>query len=123
MLALRPKRTPLGLTRNTCPLAERRPKISEGLLPRTRLSAMAEALGCAKLTASVLPIEKLCQLRMAFWVAWLICRLEAVGCEMVAWPAATSPPVGRAKLLWGAAIRAPATATARAVGRVFNRYL
>ena len=26
-----------------------------------------------------------------------ICMLLAVGCEMVAWPAATSPPVGSAR--------------------------
>ena len=32
------KITPAGLIRKSCPLAESDPKISEGLLPRTRLS-------------------------------------------------------------------------------------
>ena len=40
-----PNRMPLGLTRNTLPLAERLPKIADGSGPSTRLSATELLLG------------------------------------------------------------------------------
>ena len=95
-LAPRANSTPLGLTRKICPLAVRRPKISEGLLPSTRLSATLDAPGCRKRTHSDEPMEKLVQLRMAFCDAWSICSVCALGWETVAEPAATWPPVGSA---------------------------
>src|SRR5438093_2377208 len=92
--ALGAKSTPFGLLRNTWPLAVRRPKISDGLLPRTRLSAIAEELGWLKFTQAFEPIEKLFHSRIAFWLAWSTCILFAPGREMVALPAVTWPPVG-----------------------------
>src|SRR5678815_3689766 len=85
--------TPLGLVRNTWPLAVRRPKISDGLFPSTRLRATADELGWLKLTHALEPIEKLCQFRIAFCDVWSICSLLVLD-EMLALPAATLPPVG-----------------------------
>ncbi len=62
--------------------------------PRTRLSAMALLLGCTNVTLSFAPIEKLCQLSTAFWLAcWTMTLPEPVA--IVALPAATEPPPGR----------------------------
>src|SRR5438128_12514121 len=91
--ALGAKSTPFGLVRKTWPLAVMRPKISDGLLPVTRLSAMAEELGWLKLTQALEPIEKLCQLRIAELVLCVTCMFDPE-VEMVAAPAATDPPVG-----------------------------
>src|SRR5258706_9054557 len=91
--ALGAKSTPFGLVRKTWPLAVRRPKISEGLLPITRLSAIAEELGWLKLTQAPEPIEKLSHCRIAFCVDWSICILLPLD-EMVALPAVTLPPAG-----------------------------
>src|ERR1043166_7152447 len=91
--ALGPKSTPFGLVRKTWPLALSRPKISLGLLPSTRLSAIADELGWVKLTAALEPIEKLCQLRMAEFVLCVICMFGPE-VEMFALPAATLPPLG-----------------------------
>src|SRR5882762_11915001 len=73
--ALRAKRMPFGLLKKTEPLAVRRPKISDGLLPVTRFSAIAEELGWLKLTHALEPTEKLSQLRIALFVDWSICSL------------------------------------------------
>src|SRR5947207_1401787 len=83
--------TPLVLTRNTCPLEVRRPKISDGLMPRTRLSAIADELGWLKLTQAPEPIENVCQLRIALLVLWSTCSLLPV-VVMVALPETTWPP-------------------------------
>ncbi|MNY29499.1 hypothetical protein D3C86_1635450 [compost metagenome] len=40
-----PNRMPLGLTRKTLPLADRLPRIADGSVPTTRLSATALELG------------------------------------------------------------------------------
>jgi len=90
----RPNSTPFGLTRNSCPFDDKRPKISEALLPSTRLSAIDEAFGCWNTTEFPAPMEKVCQLRIAFWEVWLTCSEEAFGAVIVAVPAATWPPVG-----------------------------
>src|SRR2546421_5116397 len=91
--ALGAKSTPFGLVRKTWPLAVRRPKISDGLLPRTRLSAIAEELGWLKLTQAPEPMENVSHCRIAFCVDWSICSLLALD-EMVALPEVTLPPVG-----------------------------
>src|SRR5207244_3981189 len=91
--ALGAKSTPFGLVRKTWPLAVRRPKISERLLPTTRLRAIAEELGWVKLTQAFEPIEKLSHCRIAFCEYWSICSLFALD-EIAALPAVTLPPVG-----------------------------
>src|SRR5258706_2033519 len=93
--ALGANSTPFGLVRKTWPFAVRRPKISDGLLPRTRLSAIAEELGWLKLTQALEPMEKVSHCRIAFCVDWSICSLFALD-EIVALPAVTLPPVGSA---------------------------
>ena len=84
---------PFGLVKKICPFAVRWPKISDGLLPVTRLSAIAEELGWLKLTQALEPIEKLCQLRIAELVLCVTCMFDPE-VEMLAAPAATDPPVG-----------------------------
>ena len=79
-LALGAKRTPLGLLRNTWPLAVMRPKISDGLLPSTRLTVIEEALGWLKFTHAPEPIEKLAQLIVPLSVLWVICSLLSPCC-------------------------------------------
>src|SRR5215510_13553025 len=94
--AVLPKRTPLGLTRNTWPLAVIRPRISEPpdeLV--TRFSTTEEELGCAKLTLALDPMLKLDQLMIAFGVAWFT-SMRAPDWLIAAAPAATCPPVGSA---------------------------
>src|SRR4051812_40037220 len=94
--AVLPKSTPLGLTRNTWPLAVRRPRISEPpdeLV--TRFSTTEEELGCAKLTLAPDPILKLDQLMIACWVPWFTPMREP-DWVIVALPAATCPPLGSA---------------------------
>src|SRR5436190_11023954 len=96
--------TPPGLVRNTWPLAVRRPKISDGLVPMTRFSATAEELGWLKFTHALEPMEKVSQFRIAFCVYWSICSL-LVPDEMVALPDVTVPPVGSVlALVWANAL-------------------
>ena len=90
-----PNRMPFGLTRNTLPLADRLPRMLEGSEPSTRLSATELLLGCTNWTASPAAMLKLCQLIAAFWVDWLMVVLPAP-VLMLAPPAATTPPAGRA---------------------------
>src|SRR2546428_7834700 len=96
--ALGAKSTPFGLVRKTWPLAVMRPKISDGLVPITRFSAMADELGWLKLTQALEPIEKLSHCRIALLVDWSICSLLGLY-ESVAAPAVTWPPVGSALAL------------------------
>src|SRR5438874_1664061 len=91
--APRAKSTPFGLLRKIWPFAVSRPKISDGLLPRTRFSAIAEELGWLKFTQAPEPIEKLCQLRIAEFELCVICRFDPE-LEMLAEPAVTVAPVG-----------------------------
>src|SRR6185369_7651700 len=88
-------RMPFGFTRNTLPLADRLPRMLEGSGPVTRLSATELEFGCTNLTASTCPILKLCQLMAAFWLDWVMVMVPAPP-EIVALPAETAPPVGRA---------------------------
>ena len=101
-LAVAPNRMPFGLTRKIWPLEVNEPKISEALLPSTRFSATAEAEGCWNTTELPAPIEKLCQFRIAFCEPWFTSSELAAGLEIVADPAATWPPVGRAWACTGA---------------------
>jgi hypothetical protein len=67
----------------------------DGSVPITRFSATDWLLGWTKATPSPAPMLKLCQLMAAFWLDWLMVR--APGPEpMLAAPAVTWPPVGRA---------------------------
>ena len=63
----------------------------------TRFSATDDAFGCTKLTLSFAPIEKLCQLMIAFCVACVTCVLVAEGRVTLALPAITCAPLGAAK--------------------------
>src|SRR2546421_10228618 len=74
-LALGANRTPFGLLRKTWPLAVMRPKMSDGLLPRTRLTVSEEALGWLKFTHALEPMVKLFQLIVPLSVTWSICSL------------------------------------------------
>ena len=88
-----PNRMPLGLTRNTLPLAERLPRMLDGSEPTTRLSATELLLGCTNCTDSPALIPKLCQLMATFDVVWVMVIFPEVP-PMLAAPAATTPPTG-----------------------------
>jgi len=94
--APRPKSMPLGLSRNTLPLAVRLPRMLEGSGPSTRLRAIELLSGCTNWTASVAPMLKLCQLIATFWLVWVMVVLPAE-LLMAAPPSVTTPPTGRAK--------------------------
>ncbi|MNN26990.1 hypothetical protein D3C81_1405120 [compost metagenome] len=98
-----PNTTPLGLTRNTRPLAVRRPAISEGMPPVTRLSSMLLTPGWLMSTRFCPPIENVSQLTMArslvccraiapgvarFWVTEPLTGLNPVGSSATAQPGA-----------------------------------
>src|SRR5580658_1264444 len=93
--ALAPNSTPFGLTRNTWPLAERLPRMLDGLDPVTRLRATELLFGWANDTDSPWAMPKLCQSRIAFWLVCLMV-IDAPELATVAAPATTEPPVGRA---------------------------
>ncbi len=93
--AFGPNRMPLGLTRNTLPLADRLPKIADGSGPVTRFRATELLFGWANRTDSLGAMLKLCQLITAFWLVWLTVSARPPP-ERLAEPAATWPPVGRA---------------------------
>ena len=80
-------RIPLGLTRNTRPLAVICPAISLVVLPVTRLSSADVAPGWLMSTRPPAPTEKLCQLMIARSLVWVICIAPAEGFAMVAAPA------------------------------------
>ena len=91
------KNTPLGLLKNTWPLAVMRPKIWLGLLSFTRLSVMAFALGCTKFTEAELPRLKVSQFTTARWLLWF--TVSAAACAVAVWlrvavPRTTLPPLG-----------------------------
>src|SRR3984893_2798156 len=67
----------------------------EGALVVTRLRIADELFGCAMLTALPCPIEKPCQLTIAFWLDCVMVSCVADGCAIATLPAATLPPVGR----------------------------
>ncbi len=90
----------------TCPLAVMRPKIWLGSALITRLSVTLAVLGCWNCTWASLPTLKVCQLMAARSVLWLITMFEPLWL-MLALPALTWPPVGRA--LTGGAVCAWAT--------------
>ena len=69
-----PNSTPFGFTRNTWPFEVSRPWMFEASTPTTRFSATALAPGWMKLTCASAPMLKLCQLMLAFWLAWLMSR-------------------------------------------------
>src|SRR5690349_153006 len=105
--------TPFGLVRNTWPFAVRRPKISDGTPPTTRLSATEEAPGWLKFTCAPTPMENESQLMMARWLDWSICMTPAPGVEIVAVPDMTLPPVGRSVAATPGDAKAAAVAAAR----------
>ena len=88
-----PNRMPLGLTRNTLPLAVRLPSMFEGSDPMTRFSATELLPGCTNWTDSPARTPKLCQLIATLGVVWVIVMFPGVP-PMVALPAETTPPTG-----------------------------
>src|SRR5450755_1282105 len=70
---------PLGLTRNTCPLALICPAIVEDVTPVTRLRMAEPAFGCTKLTLALAPTEKLVQSTTALGEDWLIVNALPAG--------------------------------------------
>ena len=70
----------------------------EGSAPSTRFSATALLLGCTKRTASAEPMLNPCQLIAVFWLVWVIVVLPGLA-AMLALPADTAPPMGRARTL------------------------
>ena len=109
--ALRPKTMPLGLTIQTCPLALRRPRISDGLPPTTRFSAIDPADGCWKRVCSRSPTLKSFHSMIALSVVWRMSRVPGAGCVMVALPPTTCPPCGLAAAGHGDTATASAAAT------------
>ncbi|MEN3950022.1 hypothetical protein WJU17_00625 [Iodidimonas sp. SYSU 1G8] len=77
-------------------MADRFPMMVDGSAPVTRLSATEVLPGWANTTASPRAMLKLCQLITAFWLD--CCTVTVPGPPtMVAAPAATLPPDGKAK--------------------------
>ena len=86
---------PLGLLKMIWPLAARLPSTTVRLLPRTLLSAEEEESGCRKITDSLLPMLKLFQLMIIFFVVWITVREEPEVSILPA-PEDIVPPSGRA---------------------------
>ena len=101
--APRPNSTPFGLSKNTCPLACKRPSITELSVPTTRLSTTARTSGCTNSTLAPCPIEKPCQLMAARALVCVTVMVRPL-CTTCAAPALTCAPVGRS----AAASAAPA---------------
>src|SRR6185369_1291539 len=108
---------PLGLTRNTWPLADRLPRMDEASPPVTRLSTTDELEGWANCTLAPAPMEKPCQLMMARSLVWVMRCWPGATVAMVAEPAATLPPVGSAPAVCATAPSCSATATATVKAR------
>src|SRR5579872_1121864 len=104
-LALRPNTMPLGLIRNTWPLAVRVPKIWLGFWSKMRLRAAEDCDGCRNCTVWLAPMLKLDQLMISWFDCWLICVLFAFGAVMVPRPPTTCPPWGLASTLEVARLR------------------
>ena len=93
--------TPLGLSKNTWPLAFSRPMIWEALLSSTWLMATEDWLGWLKLTVASWPMLKVFQLLLRVWLFWLMLSVSLVWVKL-AEPEFTWAPVGNA-LFWMAA--------------------
>ena len=87
---------PLGLMRNTLPVASISPAMVEAVVPVTRDSVALLASGCTKTTLSPAATLKLFQLITAFALVCVMVTLPLVDAPMVALPATTVPPVGKA---------------------------
>jgi len=88
------KRTPLGLMRNTLPLAFSAPCIFDISLLTTRLRTADVADGCSKVTLLSTPMENPCQSITMFCDVWFMVMSASVW-FMEPLPAVMSPPVGR----------------------------
>ena len=86
-----PKITPRGLVKNTRPLASRRPRITDGSRPVTRLTSSDVGPSCTTRTDSPAPIEKLVQSIPAFAVVWSMRSVV---------PALPFGPAGRLTRVW-----------------------
>ena len=98
---------PLGLTMNTRPLDCSVPRIVDGLCVTTRFNTALDADCWTKRVISFAPIEKLCQLRMAFGVLVICSRLPFW--TIVALPLTTLGPVGFANAAPARKLAATAT--------------
>ncbi|VVE90821.1 hypothetical protein PBR20603_04812 [Pandoraea bronchicola] len=119
-LAVAPKYTPAGLTKNTWPGALTLPYIWLGLLSSTRFRMAAFAEGCWKLTVAALPTLNVCQLTTAFCevcVTFMVLPFVLI----VACPAATCPPVGNCVGVGGAAWTTIAPESATTSGLAMKR--
>src|SRR6186713_870282 len=67
-----PNSTPFGFRINTWPFAVRLPRNSLGLLPVMRFSAIADALGWLKTSASLAAVDRLVQSIATRWLLWLM---------------------------------------------------
>jgi hypothetical protein len=83
-----PTTTPLGLIRNTRPLASRSPWIRVRSPPVTRLRIAAAALGWSKRSVAPAGTDRLGQLTMAFWLDWVTVVVEP-DVATPAWPETT----------------------------------
>ena len=117
-LAPAPNNTPFGLTRKTLPLADKLPKIADGSLPVTRLSATDCAFGWLNTTRPFAPIENDCQLMTTFCEFCCTFIWPVPGRVTLALPCTTLGALGSvcAKTRAGA----KASATANAEGRRRN---
>ena len=88
-----PNTMPFGLMRNTRPLEDSWPRISDGLRPTTRFSTALWADGWMKRVASSAPIENSRQLMMVPSLL-RISSWPAAFVPIVAWPWTTSAPFG-----------------------------
>lgn len=87
-----PNRIPLGLMRKTRPFDCEAPTICDGFYLTTRLGTLLLALCWMKRAASLLPIEKLCQLITAPVV--LVTDSGLPCCANLAWTLTTCGPSG-----------------------------
>mgnify|MGYP006447384489 FL=1 len=86
---------PFGLLNTIRPLAKRLPSTTVRLLPKTLLSAADVESGWRKITDSLLPILKLFQLIVIFFVVWVTVK-EEPEVSIVPTPEEIVPPCGRA---------------------------
>ena len=108
--------TPDGLVMMMLPFATICPAIFDGSGPVTRFSVTALVLGWLNRTACCAPTSNPCQSIAARWLDWLITVCAGL-CPMLAAPATTCPPTGRAlgagcADTWPANTNAPAACNA-----------
>jgi len=97
MVAPAPNTTPLGLMRNTRPLDESVPRISETPPPPvTRFMTLEVTPGWLKRVVSPVPMEKLFQLIIVLGVVVVMVRVLPLVTNGFAAPPTTTPPVGLA---------------------------